>query len=82
MIWSCLAADGVRSKREEADMGLDTDKEPCWDWPGPSMAWVSAQLFSPASGLLMGDAWQTGAAAIGWRAEVCRGGAALWPFGE
>lgn len=37
MICSCLAADGERSKWDEADMALVTDKEPCWDWLGPSI---------------------------------------------
>lgn len=37
MICSCLAAEGDRSKWEETDMGLVAGKEPCWDWPGPSM---------------------------------------------
>lgn len=57
MICSCLAADGERSrKEEEADMGLATDSELCWDWLDASMVWVNGQLLSPASGLLVGEA--------------------------
>lgn len=37
MICSCLAAEGERSKWEETDRGLVTDKELCWDWPVPSI---------------------------------------------
>lgn len=74
MICSCLAADGGGSKW---DMGLFTGSEPCCDWLVPSMVWDNGQLFSPASGLLMGDAWLAGAAAMGCRAEDCLGDAAL-----
>lgn len=56
-------------------MGLVTGKELCCDWLGPCI------VFSPASGLLMGQAWLLGAAAIGWR-EVGLGDGALCPFGE
>lgn len=56
MICSCLAADGVRSKWDETDMWLVTDRELCWDWLGPSRVCVNGQFFSPASGLLMGEA--------------------------
>lgn len=39
MICSCLAADGERSKWEEADTGLVTGNELCRDWlEGPSIA--------------------------------------------
>lgn len=82
MICSCLAAEGERSK------WAGTDNEPCCDWPGPSIAWLSGQPFSAASGLLTGEAWPAGEAwpvgeaAIGWRAEGCLGDAARWPFGE
>lgn len=75
MICSCLAAEGERSRCEETDMGLVTGKELCCDWLGPCI------VFSPASGLLMGQAWLLGAAAIGWR-EVGLGDGALCPFGE
>lgn len=56
MICSCLAADGERSKWEEADTGLVADNDPCWDWPGPSKVLVNGQLFIPASGRLTGEA--------------------------
>lgn len=76
MICSCLAAEGEHSKWEGTDKGLATGKELRWDWPDPNTVWANGQLFSPASGLLTGDAWLVGAAAIGWGVEVCRGAAA------
>lgn len=86
MICSCLAADGERSKRGNADtgVGVDTGSEPRCDWPEPSRGRASGQLLS---GLLAAGAWPAGlgAAAMGCSTEVCRcggGGAVLWPFGE
>ncbi|TNN23455.1 hypothetical protein EYF80_066424 [Liparis tanakae] len=76
MICSCLAADGERSKRDEAEGGgAAPGGGPRCDWPVGG----GGRQFGPGPGGGGGLA----AAAIGCRGEVCRGAAALLsPFGE
>lgn len=79
MICSCLAADGERSKRGDADegVGVATDSEPRWDWPELTRGRAGGQL--PIGLLIIG----AGPAGLGpAKFEVCRSGATRWPFGE
>lgn len=79
MICSCLAADGERSKRGDADTGVATGNEPRWDWLSKGRAGGQLRIGRLAiGGWLVG----VGAAVMGCKLEVCRCGAALWPFGE
>lgn len=60
MIWSCLAADGERSKCVVVDKALAMDSGLCWDWLELSIVWVNGQLFSPPRGRLGGEAGPSG----------------------